>query len=78
MPVLLQPIAHALLQAQEELNETFAYARGELLTEIQMKNLKSESVENAEITVQKLIEDFSQQVEKAIIQLKNMDEATST
>lgn len=109
VPVILQPIAHALLQAQEELNEylndfpndllwqrpaavasvafhlqhltgvldrIFTYARGESLTEIQMKNLKSEGVESSEITVQKLIEDFSQQVEKAIVQLKNTDEAT--
>lgn len=111
VPPLLQPIAHALLQAQEELYEylsdfpdnllwqcpadvasvafhlqhltgvldrIFTYARGESLSEIQMQNLKAEGVENIEITVQQLIEDFNKQIEKAIFQLKNTDEATLT
>ncbi len=109
IPPLLQPVAHALLQAEEELSEylsdfpddllwqrpakvasvafhlqhlagvldrIFTYARGESLTEMQMQNLKSEGVENTEITVQQLIEGFNKQVEKAIFQLKNTDEAT--
>lgn len=111
VPPLLQPLAHALLQAQEELAEylndfpdsllwqrpagvasvafhlqhltgvldrIFTYARGESLSEIQMLNLKAEGIENSEITVQQLIEDFNQQVEKAIFQLKNTDEGTLT
>lgn len=111
VPPLLQPVAHALLQAQEELSEyledfsdsllwqrpadvasvafhlqhlagvldrIFTYARGESLSEIQMQNLKAEGVENSEITVQQLIENFNQQVEKAILQLKNTDEKTLT
>lgn len=109
VPPLLQPVAHALLQAQEELVEylndfsdsllwqrpagvasvafhlqhltgvldrIFTYARGESLSEIQMLNLKAEGVENPALTVQQLIEDFNQQVEKAIFQLKNTDEST--
>jgi hypothetical protein len=43
-----------------------------------MQNLKAEGVENPEITVQQLIEDFNKQVEKAIFQLKNTDEKTLT
>lgn len=111
VPPLLQPVAHALLQAQEELHEylndfpdnllwqrpadvasvafhlqhltgvldrIFTYARGESLTEAQMQALKSEGIEKSEITVQQLIEAFNQQVEKAIFQLKNTDEATLT
>lgn len=111
VPPLLQPIAHALLQAQEELHEylsdfsdnllwqrpadvasvafhlqhltgvldrIFTYARGESLSEIQMQNLKAEGIENPKITVQQLIEDFNKQIEKAIFQLKNTDEATLT
>lgn len=109
VPPLLQPVAHALLQAQEELHEylsdfpdnllwqrpadvasvafhlqhltgvldrIFTYARGESLSEIQMQNLKAEGVENTEITVQQLIEDFNKQIEKAIFQLENTVEAT--
>lgn len=111
VPPLLQPVAHALLQAQEELAEylndfpdsllwqrpagvastafhlqhltgvldrIFTYARSESLTETQMQALKAEGIENPEITVQQLIEDFNKQVEKAIFQLKNTDENTLT
>jgi uncharacterized damage-inducible protein DinB len=111
VPLLLQPIAHALLQAQEELHDylsdfpenllwqrpanvasvafhlqhltgvldrIFTYAQGESLTEIQMQALKAEGIENSEITVQQLLEDFNKQVEKAISQLKNTDETTLT
>ncbi len=111
VPPLLQPVAHALLQAQEELHEylsdfpdsllwqrpanvasvafhlqhltgvldrIFTYARGESLSEVQMQILKAEGIENAEITVQQLIEDFNKQVENAVFQLKNTDEATLT
>lgn len=111
VPPLLQPVAHALFQAQEELHEylsdfpnnllwqrpadvasvafhlqhltgvldrIFTYARGEYLSEIQMHNLNAEGIEKTEITVQQLIEDFDKQVERAIFQLKNTDEATLT
>ena len=111
VPPLLQPVAHALLQAQEELHEylsdfpdkllwqrpadmasvafhlqhltgvldrIFTYARGESLTETQMQSLKAEGIENSEITVQQLIEDFNKQVEKAIFQLKNTNEKALT
>lgn len=109
VPPLLQPVAHALLQAQEELYEylsdfpdtllwqrpadvasvafhlqhltgvldrIFTYARGESLSEIQMQNLKAEGVENTEITISQLIEVFNKQIEKAVFQLKNTNEAT--
>lgn len=108
---LLQPVAHALLQAQEELNEylndfsdnllwqrpadvasvgfhlqhltgvidrIFTYARGESLDETQMQNLKAEGIENIDITVEQLLEDFNKQVENAVFQLKNTDENTLT
>lgn len=111
IPPLLQPVAHALLQAQEELNEylndfpdnlhwrrpanvasvafhlqhltgvldrIFTYARGESLSEIQMQHLKAEGIENATLTVKQLVEAFNKQIEKAIFQLKNTDEATLT
>jgi uncharacterized damage-inducible protein DinB len=111
VPALLQPVAHALLQAQEELNEylndfpdyllwqrpagvasvafhlqhltgvldrIFTYARGESLTEKQMQSLQTEGIENPKITVQQLVEAFNQQVEEAIVQLKNTDESILT
>ncbi|CAH0995912.1 hypothetical protein EMA8858_02040 [Emticicia aquatica] len=111
VPPLLQPVTHALLQAQEELNEylndfpdyllwqrpagvasvafhlqhltgvldrIFTYARGESLTEKQMQSLQTEGIENPKITVQQLVEAFNQQVEEAIVQLKNTDESILT
>jgi uncharacterized damage-inducible protein DinB len=114
VPPLLQPVAHALLQAREELAElmtgfpdeliwvrprgrggevasigfhlqhltgvldrTFTYARAEALSPAQLDALSAEG-RPAEITVLALVEQFSQQVDRAMQQLKTMDEATLT
>ena len=112
VPALLQPVAHALLQAQEELDtlmkgfaddklwerpagvasagfhlqhlsgvldRVFTYAKGQLLTEHQLKQLRDEDIApNAEWTVEKLLERFRQQVANCLQQLKETDETTLT
>lgn len=112
IPALLQPVAHALLQAREELEElaqemsetilwkrpagvasvafhlqhlsgvldrVFTYARGEMLTNEQLNQLKEEDIPfQSELTVQNLVSRFAMQVDKAISQLSSTDEATLT
>lgn len=105
----LQPVAHALLQAKEEvrelmmdfpekylwtkpaelaspafhlqhlsgvLNRLFTYARGQSLSEEQMKLLKAEGVKANELNLQILLENFYNQVERCVIQLQETDEHT--
>lgn len=108
MPGLLQPVAHALLQAREEvealmqnfpndllwekpagvasvgfhlqhlrgvLDRLFTYARGEMLTEEQLKVLKAEGkVLESEGSMQDLVQHFDQQVSKALEQLRQTNE----
>ncbi len=112
IPPLLQPVAHALLQAREELeillvdfpdsllwqrpagvaspgfhlqhlsgvlNRVFTYARGEALTEQQMQDLLTEDISpNLNLTVNKLSERFSKQVDIALKQLAETTENTLT
>jgi len=112
MPVLLQPVAHALLQAREELNELmahfpesmlwnkpaglaspgfhlqhltgvlnrlFTYARAESLNNNQLDYLSAEGKPPAgEYSVQRLVENFNKEVEKALAQLNTTDEQTLT
>lgn len=112
IPALLQPVAHALLQAREELEElvpeiseailwkrpagvasaafhlqhlsgvldrVFTYARGEMLNEEQLHQLKEEDLpQRNELTVASLVNRFRRQVDKAINQLASTDEATLT
>ncbi|WP_407429845.1 DinB family protein [Arcticibacter sp.] len=107
---LLQPVAHALLQAREELNEymedfpsellwlrpagmasvgfhlqhlsgvldrVFTYARSEGLTPAQFEALAEEGRDSAEgYTVSDLVERFNQQVDLALKQIKETNEAT--
>ena len=110
IPLLLQPVAHALLQAREEINEQmanfpdkllwerpadmaspgfhlqhltgvldrlFTYAKGEQLTQQQLDYLSSEG-KYQQHDVQTLLNNFNQQVDKAIQQLSETDEATLT
>lgn len=111
IPILLQPIAHALLQACEEvmeitqsfdeikiwirpagvasvgfhlqhlagvLDRLFTYARGKMLVEEQLQNLKIEGVANEGLSTKILCQNFRQQVDLAIEQLKRTDESTLT
>ncbi|WP_301923824.1 DinB family protein [Ferruginibacter sp.] len=112
VPKLLQPVAHALLQAREELSmllkdfpdallwekpagiaspgfhlqhlsgvldRVFTYARAEALTTNQLGQLHAEDISpQADITINNLLNRFNQQVDKAIVQLKNTDEKTLT
>ena len=108
---LLQPVAHALLQAREELNEymegfpadllwlrpagmasvgfhlqhlsgvldrVFTYARAESLTQVQFQELAEEGNDTSEggYSVKDLVERFNQQVDLALQQIKETDEAT--
>ncbi|MCP9752411.1 DinB family protein [Ferruginibacter sp. HRS2-29] len=110
IPPLLQPVAHALLQANEELlalepaddilwerpagvaspgfhlqylsgvlDRVFTYARGEMLTEQQLAQLREEDVSpNPALNAAGLVKRFSDQVDQALLQLKNTDESTLT
>ncbi|QMU28445.1 DinB family protein [Adhaeribacter radiodurans] len=103
----LQPVAHALLQAREEVNELtnnfnedllwkkpgpvatagfhlqhltgvldrlFTYARGEALNTEQLKALAQESQPDvAQLNLIGLVQNFNNQVDKAIAQLKQTD-----
>jgi uncharacterized damage-inducible protein DinB len=110
IPALLQPVAHALLQAREEINELmqdfpdtllwerpagmaspgfhlqhmagvlerlYTYARGGQLNQQQLDYLAAEG-KNISVTVNQLLEHFNQQVDIAIKQLSETDEATLT
>lgn len=103
----LQPVAHALLQAREEVGEItksfdreklwimpaglasvgfhlqhltgvldrlFTYVRGEVLSESQLRILRAEGKADVNFSLEALVQDFSQQVESALEQLKNTDE----
>ncbi|MFD2245600.1 DinB family protein [Pontibacter ruber] len=112
MPPLLQPVAHALLQAREEvenfmqdisedllwerpagvasvgyhlqhlvgvLDRLFTYARGEALSEAQLAFLYAEGKPTgASDQVQDLLQQYHQQVDKALEQLRQTDEQKLT
>lgn len=106
-PPLLQPVAHALLQAREEVTALLAgfpdarlwerpagvasvgfhlqhlsgvldrlttYARGEALSEAQLRALAREGSGAASVT--ELVAAFDAQVERTLVQLRATDEAT--
>lgn len=111
VPPLLQPVAHALLQAQEEadrylqgfddrflwvmpagvasvgfhlqhitgvVDRMLTYAREKPLSEMQLVYLRAEGVEDPAIRSEDLMAAFAAQVEKAIVQLRQTDEAQLT
>ncbi len=111
IPSLLQPVAHALLQAREEvlemaksmdegklwnrpaglasagfhlqhltgvLDRLFTYAQGDELSESQLQMLQAEGNADSKISVESLVENFSQQVDRALEQIRNTDESTLT
>jgi hypothetical protein len=110
IPALLQPVAHALLQAREEANELmqdfpdallwekpagmaspgfhlqhmagvldrlYTYAKGEQLDQQQLDYLAVEG-KNVDIKASQLLDNFNRQVDIAIKQLSDTDEATLT
>lgn len=111
VPPLLQPVAHALIQATEEvgkytedfpatllwnrpagvasvgfhlqhltgvLDRLFTYARGEALTDEQLKALAAEEHPSLEgqMLVSDLVEKFRKQVQMALVQLSNTQEGS--
>lgn len=108
----LQPVAHALLQARDEVNELmqnfpddllwekpagvaspgfhlqhltgvldrlFTYAQGQLLTDTQLQSLKAEGQpDHTSANTAALLQSFNQQVDKALEQLKQIDEKELT
>jgi hypothetical protein len=111
IPPLLQPVAHALLQAREEvesemaafreeklwtrpgnvasvgfhlqhlagvLDRLFTYARGEALSAVQLSQLQREGVDDARIRSADLVKTFHEQVDRAVEELRTMDEKTLT
>jgi len=110
IPALLQPVAHALLQAREEINELMAdfpeellwerpgglaspgfhlqhmagvldrlytYAKAEQLDQKQLDYLAAEG-KNADVKVSDLLDKFNKQVNMAITQLSETNQATLT
>jgi hypothetical protein len=109
---LLQPVAHALLQAREEVNELiagfdetllwvkpmgmasvgfhlqhltgiigrlFTYARGETLTKQQLEYLATEGKPTEKnYTIKEILDKFNRQVDKAVKQLSQVNEAALT
>lgn len=106
---LLQPVAHAILQAREEVNlkmidfpneliwerpsavasvafhlqhlsgvldRLFAYANNQILNEDQLELLALESDSTQFLTIKGLLTRFNNQVNKALTQLKNIEEKT--
>ncbi|MEY4541614.1 MAG: hypothetical protein RLZZ306_3371 [Bacteroidota bacterium] len=106
---LLQPVAHAILQAREEVNQMmidfpndliwekphgvasaafhlqhlsgvldrlFTYANNQILNEEQLELLALESDSTQLLTVKGLLTRFNNQVNKALTQLKNIEEKT--
>ena len=106
---LLQPVAHAILQAREEVNlmmidfsneliwerpnavasvafhlqhlsgvldRLFTYANNQILNEDQLELLALESDSTQFLTVKGLLTRFNNQVNKALTQLKNIEEKT--
>jgi uncharacterized damage-inducible protein DinB len=111
IPALLQPVAHALLQARDEVTELlqhfdnaqlwqkpagvasvgfhlqhlsgvldrlFTYAKGQPLTPEQLQYLAAEGKEDSGITAHHLVKGFQLQVEAALEQLRQTEEATLT
>ena len=117
VPSLLQPVAHALLQAREEVNalmqdfpetllwehlkgrnghsvasagfhlqhlagvldRTFTYARGESLSPTQLTELASEeNPAQPTPSISELIDRFTNQIDRALTQLRSTDEQTLT
>jgi uncharacterized damage-inducible protein DinB len=111
IPTLLQPVAHALLQARDEVTELlqhfdnaqlwqkpagvasvgfhlqhlsgvldrlFTYAKGQPLTPEQLQYLAAEGKEDSGITAHHLVKGFQLQVEAALEQLRQTEEATLT
>ncbi|MFN3381205.1 MAG: DinB family protein [Runella zeae] len=112
IPALLQPVAHALLQAREEvaalghdfdnqllwqrpagmasvgfhlqhltgvLDRLFTYARGEALSPVQLQWLAAEGSPQIEAdSFERLFQKFSNQIEKALLQLEHTDIAQLT
>jgi uncharacterized damage-inducible protein DinB len=110
IPPTLQPVAHALLQAREEvetlmeafpddklwnrpagvasvgfhlqhfrgvLSRLFTYARGESLDAAQKEALAAEQEPSrAGLTVRALVDAFRQQVDRALEELRTIDEST--
>ena len=106
---LLQPVAHAILQAREEVNQLmidfpneliwerpsgvasiafhlqhlsgvldrlFTYANDQILNEDQLELLALEADSTQFLTVKGLLTRFNNQVNKALTQLKNIEEKT--
>ncbi len=111
LSAILQPVAHALLQARQEVNELMVdfpseklwekpagvaspafhlqhivgvldrlltYAKGELLTDEQLKYLSAEGKSSEHITPNQLLERVNHQIEKTIDELKAIKEETLT
>jgi uncharacterized damage-inducible protein DinB len=108
IPPLLQPVAHALLEAREEvsvimegfpeeslwkrpagvaspgfhlqhlagvLDRMCTYARGESLSEDQIRALAAEGKADASLPIKALLDKFYEQVDRTLVQLKATREA---
>lgn len=111
VPPLLQPVAHTLLQAREEINallgdfpdekmweqpggvasaafhiqhipgfldRLFTYARGETLSNPQLKYLSEEGLENEKLNLNHLVSSLNRQIDSSIEYLKTLHNADLT
>jgi uncharacterized damage-inducible protein DinB len=111
VPALLQPVAHALMQANDEiytmlkdfpadklwekpagvasvafhlqhipgvLDRLFTYAAGQPLSNMQLKSMSEEGLENEKTNVSRLLTHLSDAINTAISFLKSIDEKTLT
>ena len=106
VPAILQPVAHALMQASEEINtiikdfpqskmwekpagaasvafhlqhipgvldRLFSYSRGLPISNTQLKYLSEEGLQEASVTMEKLLENLANKVNESIEYLKTVD-----
>lgn len=67
-----------LLHLSGVLNRLMTYSKGHNLSEEQLEYLKSEGVEDSKIYSEKLIQDFNNNVDEAILYLKTVPETSLT
>jgi uncharacterized damage-inducible protein DinB len=78
MPGDVASVGFHLKHMSGVVDRLFTYARGETLTDKQMKHLKAETISTDADSVQALVADFRSQVATAVEQLKRTDVNTLT
>jgi uncharacterized damage-inducible protein DinB len=77
-PANLASVGFHLLHIRGVIDRLFTYARGEALSREKLEALTNEKETPASLQVPGLVQALSQQVEQAVVQLKNTAESTLT